>query len=308
MPRPAKGNWPKNVKAEILSPDEAAAKRKEIAHQQDNIGSEGPKADISSTSAEIPDIQHPAPGITVTQTKPHQSVQTPETSLESSESISNEDDLVYGKAALKMARRLSLPFVWDLEGNPIDLEHAEMMIEKGSKSIVFDIDRLLEVSEEIEDEQNIQEIVQNDYSDPYMNELSEIIPHALESGMISSDIPEPPPVGHHITEREKRAFGGTLSSPGMQVYLHPQGIIRADVEGPVIVQKGIQGNVRTFRITRKVTVGPTAKPAQARPVNPPQTRAPNPQATYRTFQTDQSLEEKVEKISIPKSLETEEEY
>lgn len=59
---------------------------------------------------------------------------------------------------------------------------------------------------------------------------------------------DPQVSAHTITETERRAWGGTFSTPGIQVYFHPNGITRVDVQGKVKLQTGIVGNVRTFRI------------------------------------------------------------
>lgn len=304
MSEPAKGNHPKGVSAVILTPEEAQAKKDEIARQQQAIAGSGPTAEVNATEATIPAVQHPAPGITVTQHIPNKAVQVPSKSIPvESTQPETESNLVFGKIAIHMAKKLELPYVWNLEGQPIDIEVAEEMILSAPNSVVFDIDRLMEVSEEIEDEQEELDITQEDGIDPFNATLPE--PDELAIADEQQPIPEPPvqevKTEHVITEREKRAWGGTLSSPGMQVYIHPKGIIRAQVEGPVLVQKGIQGNVRTFRITKKVTVGSTAQNVPAQPVTPPQTRSPNPNVTY-----SMKNPEKI-KVPIPKPFEPEDE-
>lgn len=304
MSEPAKGNHPKGVSAVILTPEEAQAKRDEIARQQQAIAGSGPTAELNATEATIPAVQHPAPGITVTQHIPKKAVPVPSKSIPvESTQFETDSNLVFGKTAIHMAKKLELPYVWNLDGQPIDIDVAEEMILSAPNSVVFDIDRLMEVSEEIEDEQDESDITQEEGIDPFNATLPE--PDELAIADEQQPIPEPPvqevKTEHVITEREKRAWGGTLSSPDMQVYMHPKGIVRVQVEGPVVIQKGIQGSVRTFRITKKVTVGSTAKVAQSQPVQPPTVRSPNPSVTY-----SMKNPEKI-KVPIPKPFEPEDE-
>lgn len=99
---------------------------------------------------------------------------------------------------------------------------------------------------------------------------------------------EPQAAAHRITETERRAWGGTLSTPGMQVYIHPKGIARVDVQGRVRLHTGIKGNVRTFRIQamERPPVGGTVKNVTHTTVTGPQAKSPNPQAATRHMQAN----------------------
>lgn len=83
-----------------------------------------------------------------------------------------------------------------------------------------------------------------------------------------------------LEERRMFAWGGTLSSPGVQVYMHPSGIVRVDIDGKVKLQTGVNGNIRVVRIARVEPQSPVSNVTQS----------PNPATIYR---------QKQERIPIP---------
>lgn len=88
-----------------------------------------------------------------------------------------------------------------------------------------------------------------------------------------------------VSEVERRAWGGTLSAPGIQVYMHPNGIARVDVEGPVRIQKGLAGSVRTLRIQRlETTPGGKVRNVTRKTVTGATSRSPNPNAQFRRIE------------------------
>lgn len=98
---------------------------------------------------------------------------------------------------------------------------------------------------------------------------------------------DPQTVAHTITETERRAWGGTLSTPNMQVYIHPHGIARVDVQGKVKLQTGIVGNVRTFRIQAlETSEGGTVRNVTRKTVTGPQAPAQPPKSTTRRMQNE----------------------
>ena len=86
-----------------------------------------------------------------------------------------------------------------------------------------------------------------------------------------------------VPDTSRRAWGGTLSAPGIQVYMHPKGIARVDVEGRVRIQKGQSGNVRTIRIQalEQQKPGGTVRNVTRKTVTGPQAASPNPAAQFR---------------------------
>lgn len=101
------------------------------------------------------------------------------------------------------------------------------------------------------------------------------------------------PNRHIVTEREKRAWGGVLTSPGQQVYVHPSGVIRVEVDGPILLQKGRAGETRVLRISRlKPTTNLSSVNQQ--PVTPATTAQQPASVTYRKVQSQSG------KVPIPR--------
>lgn len=289
MPIPADGRWPSNVKAVILTPEE---KQLMVAGQI-----AAPTAPGTITVQHV--IKNPVRSVSPEPPTPEQHAQ--------------EQNLteVVGRAALITARKFNLPYVWRTDNKqPISLDDAEELIRKNPGFVYFDFDQL-ETLANAETEEIGATLSESDPL-PGVSEVSEAIEMPVEYSGAGAPLPEhglptfdqgpiplPPqpavvPNQHMVTEREQRAWGGVLTSPGQQVYVHPSGIIRVEVEGPIKLQKGMVGNTRVLRITRA-----TPKPApivKAQPIQPATTARTSAQVVYQ---------QQNEKIPIPEPKQVE---
>jgi hypothetical protein len=155
------------------------------------------------------------------------------------------DSLITGISAIKIAKNLGVDFCW-ITGNKrkISLVDAQELLKLQPAAICFDFD-LLEQEQEKEPEPA-----------PELAIESEPVPALLPEFVEASTKAPANPLELPLDERRQRAWGGTLSTPGMQVYIHPRGIVRIEVSGQVKVQKGIQNGVRVFRVERMVPATP----------------------------------------------------
>jgi len=275
MPKPAGGKHPPNVSAVIISEEERQQKLAEAPPGSGGIS--GPGATVTS---------HQIPNLIEEQT--------------------NIDQLV-GRAALICARKLGLPYVWATSNHKkITLESAEVLCKKNPGLIYFDFDGLEEIVSEPQYYEDSEEPVAEepvaDLNDPaILAELEEeaelfvdpdkemradqIQKAAREA--LNETVNDPRVSAHTITDTEKRAWGGTLSTPGMQVYIHPNGIARVDVQGRVKLQTGISGNVRIFRIQAlEHPTGGVVRNVTRTTVTGPKAPAQPPQSTTRHMQDD----------------------
>ncbi len=324
MPREADGYWPPNVTAHIITPEEKQAR----------LAQAPPGGQV--TAAMVGDRSTGTPTTTITrhvvtagaqnmpqqQSQPSKTLQQQPTSAQQSipsqpaqtpaqtpaqPPVKQKSAAFYGQQAITLARELSVDVLWRAADKiPIPIEEAEsLLVTHGPQSVLFDFALLQELPEEEEDEL--------DENDAYMAELPQppaaathpIYPDAAKSPG-TARVPQPttavsPPVEvperDPATEtRERLAWGGVLSTSGQTVYFRPN-VIRIEVEGPVRVQKGQQGNVRMMRISRATPQG-TAQLATAiqTPVKPPLARSANPPVTYR--QTQGAVEP--DKVRVPR--------
>lgn len=270
MPIPAQGKWPSNVTAQIITKEEKEAMQAGL------------------------NLPAPIPG---------------QSAIPLAEQIAQEKSLteVIGRAALITAHKFGINHVW-LTGtkNPIALDDAENLIRKDPGLVYFDFDRL---EDEIAaattvisaDEPTVPETsIESELQPEVIDELAFsglVEPPKLSPEPAALPLPLPPnpirdaeltPNLHTVTERERRAWGGVLTSPGQQVYVHPTGIVRVEIEGPITLQKAIVGQTRILRITRlSVQPPPTPKAVST---------SPQKTVSYRQLQAPQT---KNEKIPIP---------
>jgi hypothetical protein len=293
MPIPADGRWPSNVKAVILTPEE----------KQLMAAGQNPAPAPPGTITVQHVIKNPVPSVAPEPPMPEQHAQE-----------QNMTEVV-GRAALITARKFNLPYVWRTDNKqPILLDEAEEVIRRNPGFVYFDFDQLeslvdiayLETSDNAETEESVAALSESDPL-PGVSEFTEatempVVKPLSEQGLPMLDqgpIPLPPQpavvLNHHmVTEREQRAWGGVLTSPGQQVYVHPSGIIRVEVDGPIKLQKGMVGNTRILRITRA-----TPKPVpivKAQPIQPATTARTSAQVVY------QQQNEKIP-IPVPKQVE-----
>jgi len=203
---------------------------------------------------------------------------------------SKEESLnVTGIAAIKVAKNLGIEFVWRTKDKTvISLEEAEKIIllsPVDNSDIYFDFDMFDEImalqKEQVMDLEQYPlyqetETVEN-VSIPQQLSSSQVI----HSPIAKSPIVRQDPLTLPIEQRRERAWGGTLSAPGIQVYIHPKGVVRVEVVGTVRLQKAIQGNLRVFRVERVIPNTPRTNTAPSQ----------NPQVRYQQNQSD--------KIPIP---------
>lgn len=288
--REAVGAWPSNVKAEYITPEERASR---LAQSPPGgvlqVGGQQRTGAITSRIINAP------------------------RSKEDEQAQDTTNELV-GLGAIIAARKFGLEFVWSTKTKQkITLESAEQLCKKNPGLIYFDFDALAELAqpevgaveeEEITEEtpvetpvvENGDEIVEVPYIPPTAQQTQDELTRSLAAELAGltdevEDISEQT-TGHILSDVEKRAWGGTLSTPGVQVYIHPNGIVRVDVQGRVRVQKGIQGNTRILRIQRLETPpGGQVRNVTNRTVSASATRSPNPQTFNRNIQAD--------KIPIP---------
>jgi hypothetical protein len=243
-------------------------------------------------------------GQNMTTEEPSQPVETEET----------ETEEIFGRQAILIAKRMGVDVVWKSDDKtPIDLETAQQLIAaSGPTAVYFDFDAVAEIpdpDDETDDPEAAymatlptnpppdghrmthKELIQQSQPSPEMipEPPSEIGVYNPQAGVIQKQQPNDP-----VSEREKLAWGGVLSTPGQTVYFRPN-VIRVEVEGNVKVQKGIKGNVRMMRITRTTPQG-TVQLAHATQtqVQAPLSRSPNPTVSYRTANPE------ADKIPVPK--------
>jgi hypothetical protein len=206
-----------------------------------------------------------------------------------------EDILITGKAAIKVAKNVGSDHVWVLEtGEAVSLQDAQEL----GEAVYFDFEVFDAETENESDEDEIGE-----YLEPDEDEVNEILNHdsvteiPLEESeaILARDqlIPEPPretvrpprtvaqtmqedyeptaaeKAGNKLAtqyfekgikntrlnemspeQRRELSWGAVLSAPGLQVYMHPAGIVRVNLDGKIRIQKAIEGNVRVLRLTR----------------------------------------------------------
>ncbi len=225
-------------------------------------------------------------------------------------------EVFYGLQAIALANQMGVSCVWKTEDRtPIDLQTARLMIaQRGNTSVYFDFEQLADIPDEDE-----TEVVGED---PYMaapQSAAEVpLPPAQSAPVPTArDLAFRSPVMNaerrpetglqreqktHIdpvSDRERMAWGGVLSTPGQTVYVRPN-VIRVEVEGNVKVQKGIKGNVRMMRITRHEVTG-TAQLSHAthNTVTGSNVRSPNPSATFRQGQPTPVI---TDKFPVPKPV------
>jgi hypothetical protein len=296
MPKPAGGKHPPNVTAVIITEEE----------RQQKLAEAPPGAGGFS-----------GPGATVT------SHQIPNVIDDQSQAMS---DQLVGRAALICARKLGVPYVWSTSSHKkITLESAEVLCKKNPGLIYFDFDALEDIVGEIDNEKKATEEIEyieedeqitaeEDESIADLNDLAIMTELEANTELESADDPlaeepqrltrseqiqkvkrealietatDPKVSSHTITETERRAWGGTLSTPGMQVYIHPNGIARVDVQGRVKLQTGISGNVRIFRIQAlERPTGGVVRNVTRTTVTGPKAPAQPPQSSTRHMQDD----------------------
>jgi hypothetical protein len=221
----AKGSWPSNVTAHIVTPEE-----------KNRLMQSGIAAKVETQVVNVP----------------NQEVQAQMTDSDS------DNDSIPGNFAIKIAKSLGLDFVW-LTANQkkISLSDAQEIYKLQPDAICFDFNLLALEQEEQEANAHQNEEIETDdsylNSDPVADPVADPVP-------VKEPVPQTQshanPLELPLDERRQRAWGGTLSAPGMQVYIHPRGIVRVEVSGQVKVQKGIQNGIRVFRVERMVPITP----------------------------------------------------
>jgi hypothetical protein len=291
MAKPAGGKHPPNVTAVIISEDERRAK---LAEAPPGGGGTGPGATVSTHYVPSVDEQH----------------------------AQEMADQLVGRAALLCAKKLGVPYVWSTQTKKkITIESAETLCRKHPGLVYFDFDALEEIAANLENEE--AQLKAEDESalegDPYIEQDEERIAdiadpavmaeleataeleidpdkevsdderlaRAREEAIQETALDQTPPA-HVISETERRAWGATLSTPGMQVYIHPHGITRVDVQGRVKLQTGKQGNVRMFRIQalEPPKMGGEVRKVTYTTVTGPKAPAQPPKSTTRRMQDD----------------------
>lgn len=281
------GKWPGNVSVEYISPEE---REQRIAQAPPGGGATVPQA----------------PGtITTKQYNPNQPNYAEEHAQEMSEQL-------VGRAAIVAARQLGLPFVRSTQSKKrITIESAETICRQNPGLVYFDFDDIEEHEQEVAatEEPEAMPVVADNESSPEGLEFSPEDIAEAEDEEIEYQPPTPQrltreqkiALARHAAETEqaevfdnrseeekrvsetsRRAWGATLSTPGIQVYMHPKGIVRVDVEGPLRIQKGRAGDVRVMRIQRiEQKQGGTVRNVTQTTVTGAQSRSPNPQAQHR---------------------------
>jgi len=299
MPRQAipgkDGKWPGNVKVEYLTPKEREAK---IAQAPPGAGGvQVPQAPGTITT------QHFAPN-TPEPTEPDQFEQQAQAAT----------DQVVGRAAISCARQLGLDFVRSTQTKKkITLDSAEQVCRKNPGLIYFNFDDLEEIEDDPPDETIDEDLdptaqaepglissllsseetpeaeaepEEVEYEDPKPRRLTreQKIAQALQTAAEQEpEYDDRSEYERRVPESSRRAWGGTLSTPGIQVYIRPQGVVRVDVTGRVRLQKGISGNVRTMRIQalEPPQQGGIVRNVSRRTVTGEQSPSPNPAAQHR---------------------------
>jgi hypothetical protein len=194
-------------------------------------------------------------------------IETP-TGLEPSPSVeemhAQEKNLteVIGRAAIISAQKYGLNFVWNLKTKErIPLEEALEIIRRNPGLVYFDFEAFGDLVLNPSDEPVVKNLVTKPATKPEST--------AIEADSMPDDL-ERPEQSTPISSTQKpdgtTTWGGMLTSPGQQVYIHPSGIIRIEIEGPIRIQRGKSQNIRVLkitRITRQVTV---ARPPEPRRV------------------------------------------
>lgn len=273
MPIPAQGKWPSNVTAQIITKEEKEAMQAGL------------------------NLPAPIPG-------------QPAISVAEQHAQEKELNEVIGRAALITAYKFGLNHVWlTATKNPIALDDAESLVRKDPGLVYFDFDRLedeLAAAKRVEsaNEPSVSEtVIEPELQPDVIDELA--FSGLVEPPKLSPEpeaLPLPPnpireaelsPNLHTVTERERRAWGGVLTSPGQQVYVHPSGIVRVEIEGPITLQKAIVGETRILRITR-ISVQPTPTPKAV-------STSPQKTVSYRQLQAPKPRNEKIP-IPEPKQV------
>lgn len=293
----APGIHPKHVTAHIITPEE----KKRILGRDATVETQIYPGGLKQNS----DVQV-------------SSVNKEEVSGNPPQQESDDEKLITGIAAIKVAMNVGSDHVWLLKtGEAVSLEQAKQL----GDAVYFDFEVFdAEVDDEDEDEVG-------EYLEPGEEEVEEILsqggiePVPLEESeallVRNQNIPIPPPLqqgaedkkleltpaqktGNKLTtsyfengikntrlnelpvdQRREMSWGAVLSAPGLQVYMHPRGIVRVNLDGKIRIQKAIEGNVRVLRLTRleqvspKANIAPTRNPAVSRFRNQDTVTAPN---------------------------------
>lgn len=312
MAQEANGKWPPNVTAVIITEEEKRARLAQappggvpvVTQQQPQISGATPVPGAPYAQVEtryvIPNVTSNPVGQAMTDT--HKSQQNdpsnPESNVQvvdsSNQAGINTFDEITGKAAIIAAQKMGVNVVWQTANRqPIDLASAMNMITQDPNSVYFDFDLVAELpeeSDEVDEYSDADVMAQLPTPPPPRRQVQQAapdLPHVSQQVQTQSD---------PVSDRERLAWGGVLSMPGQSVYFR-QGVIRVEVEGKVVVQKGQKGNVRMLRVTRSEP-GQSVQLANAvqTGVVPPLNQSPNPSVTYR-----QSMPQS-EKIPVPRPV------
>lgn len=309
MPRKADGKHPANVEAVIITPEEKDAKLAEAPPGGGGIS--GPGASVTThyvpnyAEEQAQDLSDQLIGraalITarklgvpyVWSTKTHKKI-----TIESGETICRKNPgLIYfdfdaledivaqvdqEAAELQSEDDASLEGDEYIESDGLETDDDEAIADLGDPAVMAE----LEIDKEVP-MQDPLEVQEEESRRLARTEQIEIVKQeALQETALDQDTS-----GHVITETERRAWGGTFSTPGIQVYFHPNGITRVDVQGKVKLQTGIVGNVRTFRIQAlELPTGGVVRNISRTTVTGPRAPAQPPKSKTRQMQ---------ERIPIP---------
>lgn len=289
MPQNADGHWPPNVSAVIISKEEKDARLAQAPPGGSPI--------VSNVGAQVQGVPGAAHATIETKyiipNQPNYEVQnmpTPGQSQQPNQTQADTDDF-YGAQAIKLSQKMGVDIVWKTsDKTPIDLQTAKQLIAtEGQNSVYFDFELLEDLpdpdDEIVTDEDDIENAIMAEgptevgsmQPNESLNPPQNVQPQAAPAQTTF----QPPVQQEPVSERERLAWGGVLSTPGQTVYFRPD-VIRVEVEGNVKVQKGIQGNVRMMRITRTTPQGPVQLAnAIHTNVQPPLAKSPNPATVYR---------------------------
>lgn len=287
MATPAKGKWPPNVSAVIITEDERQARLAQAPPGREGIP--------QSASTVVVQGAQPVTGA------PHATIQKkfiqPNIGANpmTQENNSQSSDVFYGSHAILLANKMGVDCVWKTaDKQPVDLLTAQTLIDsQGDQSVYFDFDLAAALPDPDENDEDLDAAIMAELPTPDQLQTP-IQPPDIIQQIIPPQQKQAPVHVDPVSEREKLAWGGVLSTPGQTVYFR-QGVIRIEVEGNVKVQKGQQGNVRMMRITRTDPGGQPVQLAKAiqTHVQPPLAQSPNPAVVYRKTQP-------VEKVPIPR--------
>lgn len=334
MATQADGKWPPNVNAVIITEEEKNARLQQappggvpvVTHQQQTGASSVPGAPYAKVETRYVIPNEPVTGphkadklvnnpVGQDMTQDDRSQQTdqvnPETNVQEKQTTTQatvgKSEEIVGRAAIIAARKMGVDCVWTTtERQPVDLDTALALIDQDPESVYFDFDLAAEIPEpeDVEDFELENVTMATLPTPPPPRRQETIVAPEVSLEQKRQTVTDP------VSERERLAWGGILSSPGQSVYFRPN-VIRVEVEGKVTVQKGIQGNVRMLRVTR-TEPGSSVQLANAvqTKVVPPLNQSPNPNAVYRNVmpQSDRiPVTKPVVKVPPPKvSVEVEE--